>query len=242
MSGQPAPSVFGPATLGPITLRNRVVKAATFEGMSPRGEVSDRLIEFHRRFAAGGVGLTTLAYCSVASDGRSFPDQIWLRPEAVPGLRRLTEAVHAEGGAASVQLAHGGLMATRKATGRRPVSPSRVFSSYALTFTRPMRDGDLARLRRDYAAAAGVAVEAGFDALEVHLGHGYLLSQFLSPWTNRRKDRWGGPLENRARFPREVLAAVREEVGSGVAVYAKLNMADGFRAGLQPESGAGEEL
>jgi 2,4-dienoyl-CoA reductase-like NADH-dependent reductase (Old Yellow Enzyme family) len=229
--------VFSPARLGPITLRNRVIKAATFEGMSPKGTVSDRLIEFHRRFAAGGVGMTTLAYCSVASDGRSFPDQIWMRPEAVPGLRRLTDAVHAEGAAAAVQLAHGGLMATRKATGRRPVAPSRVFSSYALTFTRPLRDDDFVRLRHDYAAAARVAVEAGFDAVEVHLGHGYLLSQFLSPWTNRRKDEWGGSLENRTRFPRDVLSAVRAEVGGEVAVYAKFNMADGFRAGLQPEEG-----
>jgi 2,4-dienoyl-CoA reductase-like NADH-dependent reductase (Old Yellow Enzyme family) len=227
--------VFSPARLGPVTLRNRVVKAATFEGMSPRGEVSDRLVEFHRQFASGGVGMTTLAYCSVASDGRSFPDQIWMRPEVVPGLRRLTDAVHDAGASAAVQLAHGGLMATRKATGRRPVAPSRVFSSYALTFTRPMRDADFVRLRLDYAAAARVAVEAGFDALEVHLGHGYLLSQFLSPWTNRRKDRWGGSLQNRARFPREVLSAIRDEVGTEVAVYAKFNMADGFRAGLQPD-------
>jgi 4,4'-dithiodibutanoate disulfide reductase len=230
-------AVFSPTQLGPLTLRNRVVKAATFEGMTPDGMPSDRLIEFHRRFAAGGVGMTTLAYCSVSRDGLAFRDQIRLRPEVVPSLRRLTDAVHREGALAAVQLGHGGLMATRKAAGRTPIAPSRVFSSYALSFTRPMRDADFDRLRRDYARAARLAVEAGFDALEVHLGHGYLLSQFLSPFTNRRTDQWGGRLENRARFPRQVLQAIRTEVGSEVAVYAKLNMADGFRRGLQPEEG-----
>ena len=237
MTTREAPAVFSPAGLGPVTLRNRVVKAATFEGMTPEGSVSDRLIEFHRRFAAGGVGMTTLAYCSVARDGLAFRDQIWMRPEVVPGLRRLTDAVHAEGAAAAIQLGHGGLMATRKATGRRPIAPSRVFSSYALSFTRAMREADFERLRHDYARAARLAVEAGFDALEVHLGHGYLLSQFLSPFTNRRDDQWGGSVENRARFPREVLRAIRDEVGSEVAVYAKANMADGFRRGLQPKEG-----
>jgi 2,4-dienoyl-CoA reductase-like NADH-dependent reductase (Old Yellow Enzyme family) len=237
MTMREAPAVFSPARLGPITLRNRVVKAATFEGMTPDGMPSDRLVEFHRRVAAGGVGMTTVAYCSVSSDGLAFRDQISIRPEVVPGLRRLTDVVHAEGAAAAVQLGHGGLMATRKAIGRRPIAPSRVFSSYALSFTRAMREADFQRLRQDYARAARLAVEAGFDALEVHLGHGYLLSQFLSPFTNRRDDQWGGNLENRARFPREVLLAIRDEVGSEVAVYAKANMADGFRRGFQPKEG-----
>src|SRR5919108_6347848 len=92
-------AVFSPAQLGPVTLRNRVVKAATFEGMTPEGMPSDKLIEFHRRFAAGGVGMTTLAYCSVSKDGLAFRDQIWMRPEVVPARRRVTDAVHGEGAA-----------------------------------------------------------------------------------------------------------------------------------------------
>ncbi len=229
--------VFTPAALGPITLRNRTIKSATFEGMTPAGLVSDRLIEFHRRFAAGGVGMTTVSYCSVSSEGRTYRDQIWMRSEAVAGLRRLTDAVHTEGAAAAVQLGHAGWFADPRASGERTIGPSRMFSPYGLTFPRAMTPADFDRLTGDYRRAAQLAIEAGFDALEVHVGHGYLLSQFLSPFTNRRSDEWGGSVENRARFPRQALRAVRDGAGSGAAVYAKLNMSDGFRGGLEPEEG-----
>lgn len=230
-------SPFSPGTLGPITLRNRTIKSATFEGMTPGGLVSDRLIEFHRQFAAGGVGMTTVAYCSVASEGRTYADQIWMRPDAVPGLRRLTDTVHAEGAAAAVQLGHAGWFADPKASGERTIGPTRMFSPYGMTFPRAMDDADFERLTADYARAATLAIDAGFDALEIHVGHGYLLSQFLSPFTNRRKDQWGGSIENRARFVRQVLRSVREAAGDSAAVYAKLNMDDGFRAGLQIDDG-----
>ncbi|MEZ5171229.1 MAG: NADH:flavin oxidoreductase [Acidimicrobiia bacterium] len=230
-------SPFEPASLGPVTLRNRTIKSATFEGMTPEGLVSDRLIEFHRRFAAGGVGMTTLAYCSVSTEGRTYRDQIWMRPDAVAGLRRLTDAVHAEGGAAAVQLGHAGWFGNPRASGQTTIGPTRMFSPYGFTFPREMTSADFARLTDDYRRAAQLAVEAGFDAVEVHVGHGYLLSQFLSPFTNKRTDEWGGPIENRARFPRQALEAVREGAGSDVAVYAKLNMDDGFRSGLQIDDG-----
>lgn len=229
--------MFSPAPLGPITLRNRIIKSATFEGMSPLGLVSDRLTEFHRRFAAGGVGMTTVAYCSVSSEGRTYRDQLWMRPQVVPGLRRLTHAVHDEGAAVALQLGHAGWFADPRASGERTVGPSRLFSPYGMTWPRAMDAADLDRVTADFEAAARSATEAGVDALEVHVGHGYLLSQFLSPYTNRRRDEWGGSLENRARFPRRVLAAVRAAAGPGVAVYAKLNMSDGFRGGLRPEEG-----
>jgi 2,4-dienoyl-CoA reductase-like NADH-dependent reductase (Old Yellow Enzyme family) len=237
MSEADLPTVFRPASLGPLELRNRVIKAATFEGMAPGGLVSDRLVEYHRRPAAGGVGMSTLAYCSVAPEGRTYRDQIWMRPEALAGLRALTDAVHEEGAAASVQLGHAGYFANPKATGEKGIAPSRVFSTYGMSFPHAMKQADFDRLTRCYRDGAELAIEAGFDAIEIHMGHGYLLSQFLSPFTNRRDDEWGGSIDNRARFPRLVAREVHDQVNGRAAVYAKLNMADGFRAGLQLDDG-----
>ena len=237
MSSPAAHPVFTPGRLGPIELRNRVIKCGTNEGMSREGLVTDRLIEWHREFAAGGVGMTTLAYCAVSSEGRTYRHQMWIRDEARAGLRRFTDAMHAEGAKVSVQLGHAGWFASPRAMGERPVGPSRSFSPHAQAFSRAMKPGDFERLTRAFADAARLCVEAGFDALEVHVGHGYLLSQFLSPYNNRRKDEWGGSLENRARFPRHVLRAVREAAGPGAAVYAKFNMDDGFKGGLSLDEG-----
>jgi 2,4-dienoyl-CoA reductase-like NADH-dependent reductase (Old Yellow Enzyme family) len=233
----PDAKLFSPARLGPIELRNRIVKCGTNEGMSRDGLVTDPLIAFHREFAAGGVGMTTLAYCAVSSDGRTFKHQLWMREEALPGLGRFTEAIHAEGARAAIQLGHAGWFASPHATGRAPIGPSRQFSPHAQGFARAAREADLERLTRDFADAARLAVAAGFEGIEVHVGHGYLLSQFLCPWNNRRRDGFGGSLENRARFPRQVLRAVREAAGPDVAIWAKLNMDDGFRGGLALEEG-----
>lgn len=234
----PAPErspVFTPTRLGPLTLRNRVVKCGTNEGLSREGFVTEPLIAWHREMAAGGVAMTTLAYCSVSADGRTFPHQIWMREEALPGLARFAEAMHAEGARVAIQLGHAGWFASPRAIRARPMGPSRTFSPHAGTFSRAAREEDLARLTRDFAEAARGAARAGFDGIEVHLGHGYLLSQFLTPWNNRRDDAWGGSLERRARFPRQVLRAVREAAGPDVAVWPKLNMTDGFRGGLRLE-------
>ena len=223
---------FAPARLGPITLRNRIVKAATFEGRSPKNVVTDRLIEFHREVARGGVGMTTLAYCAVSRDGRSAPGEIVLTPDAVPGLRRLTDAVHGEGAAACAQVGHAGPVA---GAGQGGIAPSRVFSPMAMKVMRAATTDDIARVTDEFARAATVAVESGFDAIELHLGHGYLLSAFMSPKLNRRRDAYGGNTEKRARFPREVARAVRDVVGDRAAVTAKLNMQDGVRGGLEAD-------
>jgi 2,4-dienoyl-CoA reductase-like NADH-dependent reductase (Old Yellow Enzyme family) len=228
MEGVPDP--FAPARLGPVTLRNRIVKAATFEGLTGEHVVNDRLIEFHTRVAAGGVGMTTLAYCAVSPEGCGTPNELVLTPEARPGLARLAEAVHAEGAAVSAQIGHAGAVAA--GTGIKAVSPSPMFSPLAMRRTRGATAGDVVRITGEFARGARLVADAGFDAVEVHLGHGYLPSEFLSPRLNRRTDDWGGSLENRARFPRAIVAAVREAVGDRVAVVAKLNMADGVRGGL----------
>jgi 2,4-dienoyl-CoA reductase-like NADH-dependent reductase (Old Yellow Enzyme family) len=221
---------FAPAALGPVSLNNRFIKAATFEGMARKGLVTDRLIDFHRAMARGGVGMSTVAYLAVSPEGRGAPAEIVVRDEAVPGLARLAEAVHAEGAAVSAQLGHAGPVAA--GTGHTGLAPSRVFSPVAMKFTRAVTEEDIDRITGDFARAAGLLRDAGFDAVEVHVGHNYLLSAFLSPALNKRTDRWGGSVANRSEFARRVVRAVREAVGPRVAVVAKLNMDDGYEGGL----------
>lgn len=226
---------FAPAKLGPRTLRNRIIKAATFEGVTPNRVVTDRLIEFHRRVAAGGVGMTTVAYCAISRDGTTDGRQVVLTEDAVPGLRRLTDAIHAEGAAACAQIGHAGPVANPMGTKHPSLAPSKVLAPIGMRFTKPVTQEDIARITSDYERAAKVAVAGGFDALEIHMGHNYLLSAFLSPRLNKRTDPYGGSIENRARFVRQIARVVRDAVGSDVAVTAKFNMADGPKRGLQPD-------
>jgi 2,4-dienoyl-CoA reductase-like NADH-dependent reductase (Old Yellow Enzyme family) len=224
--------------IGPLTLKNRVIKTATYEGMCPGGMPSDQLVRFHRTIAAGGTALTTVAYCSVSPDGRTFGDQMFAHDGIVPGLRRVTEAVHAEGAAASLQLSHcGHFSRNHERVGRGPLGPSFGINRYGLMSGLPfgyaMTEREMHATADDFARAALLAEKAGFDAVELHLGHGYLLSQFLSPATNHRRDRYGGSIENRLRFPRMVLTRVRDAVGARLAVLAKTNLRDGFRGGLE---------
>src|SRR5581483_6666202 len=202
------------------------------ESRTRDGLVTGDLIAWHRELAAGDVAMTTLAYCAVSADGRSIPHQIRLREEAKPGLTRFCAAMHLEGAAAAIQLGHAGRLANPLVTGTQPIGPSRRYGWQTRTWCRAADEATLARLVADHGRAAACAVDAGFDALEVHVATGYLLSQFLSPWSNRRSDRWGGSIENRARLTREVLRAVRDAAGTRAAVYVKFNMEDGFAAGL----------
>ncbi|WP_199550781.1 NADH:flavin oxidoreductase [Streptomyces sp. N35] len=229
------PDIFGAARIGPLRLRNRIVKAATFEGVVPDGLVTDALIDYHLGPAAGGVGMSTVAYCAVAPEGRTQRGQLWMRPEAVPGLRRLTEAVHGAGAAVALQLGHAGPVADARSNGVRALSPMGEFSPVSLRRNRAATAADLERVARAHADAAWQAAEAGFDAVEIHLGHNYLASAFLSPRLNKRTDDYGGSLRNRARFSLAIAAAVRRKVKDRIAVTAKLNMTDGVRGGLTVE-------
>lgn len=233
------PDVFAPAKLGPLRLRNRIIKAATFEARTPDALVTDDLIEYHRLPAAGGVGMTTVAYCAVSPGGRTGGNQIWMRPEAVPGLRRLAEAIHAEGAAVSAQIGHAGPVADARSNKAKALAPVRFFNPLSMRFAKKATRDDIDDVIAAHANAARLAIEAGFDAVEVHLGHNYLASAFLSPLINRRNDEFGGSLENRAKVARGLVLAVRRAVekhGAGrVAVTAKLNMADGVRGGITIE-------
>ena len=246
--GQQRSLLFTPLRLRGLTLRNRVVKAATFEaGCDEHGAPKPCLVDHHREVAAGGTALTVVAYGSVSRDGRSFATQLLLSEAARPGLTALTAAVHAESGAAALQLTHAGSFAkphlSGTAAGGPQLAPSRIFNPAGFNWARAMDRADMDRVVADFAAAALLALECGFDALEIHLGHGYLLSQFLSPFSNRREDEYGGTsLANRMRFPLEVLRAVRAAAsmhskggggggGGGAPILVKFNLGDGFTGG-----------
>ena len=229
--------MFAPARLGPVALRNRVVKAATFEGRSPHGQVTDELIDFHAGFARGGVGLTTVAYLAVAPEGRTHREVIVVGKDTRAGLARLADAVHEAGGAIAGQVGHAGPVANGRSNGVHGIAASRMPSPLSMQMVRAATEADLARVTRAYVETARTLVAAGFDALELHMAHSYLISSFLASGLNRRKDGWGGSLERRARLARQVAHAVREEVGDEAAVHAKVSLSDGFAGGVTAEEG-----
>lgn len=238
----PLAAAYQPLRVGPIQLKNRFIKAATNEGMSPNGIPSRQLVQFHAGVAAGGAALTTVAYCAVSDDGCTLPNQIQLNRQTLPHLRALTGAVHAAGGKASAQITHGGCFVFTRAPGQgRPLSASGGFNKIGLMSgmfcKKQMSEADIQRITADFARGARLAQEAGFDAVEIHMGHGYLLSQFLSPLYNQRTDAYGGSLENRSRFPRQVLRAVLDAVGNELAVICKFSMVEGARGGNHIEEG-----
>lgn len=236
-------AAFAPLRIGPLNLRNRFIKSATNEGSARGGVPSRRLVRFHEAIAAGGVAMTTVAYCAVAPDGRTFTDQITLDDESVRHLRVLTDAVHRHGAAASAQITHGGCFTfVPPASTPRPLSASGGFNKVGIMsgqwLRQRMASEDLERVAGEFVRGAQLARKAGFDAVEIHMGHGYLLSQFLSPLYNRRRDAYGGSLDRRTRFPVMVLQRVLDAVGKDMAVVCKLSVTDGHRRGNSIEDGA----
>ena len=227
--------IFTPCQIGPVTLRNRVIRSAAFENMAYGNRPSEDLFNYHVAVARGGVGMTTVAYAAVSQSGLSFNGQLWMREEIVPELKRLTDAVHAEGAKASIQLGHCGNMTHRSTCGCKPVGASGGFNMYSPTFVRELCKQEIYALVRDFGHAVELARQAGFDCVEIHAGHGYLISQFLSPYTNRRHDEFGGKLENRMRFMRMVIEEVMRVAGDDMGVVVKVNMHDGFKGGMEQE-------
>ena len=228
---------FTPFHLGGLKLKNRFIKTATYEGMYQRGFPKPELTEHHAAIARGDVAMTTVAYGAVNPEALTTPEQMVLTEEVSPSLKELTSRIHDEGGAVGIQLTHCGFFTKNTALKRRrPLAPSMTLNAYGalsgLVFSRAMTKQELDATRNDFARAAGIAKASGFDALEIHMGHGYLLSQFLSPAINKRKDGYGGSLENRLRFPLEVVEAVRKAVGDEFPVLCKMNLSDDFRGGL----------
>ena len=232
---------FAPAKLGNLELRNRIIKSSTFEGMSRGGIPSQQLLEFHRDIAQGGVAMTTLGYCAVDPDGRGNENNLYLHDGIREPLKAIIDAVHATGARMSGQMVHCGNMTKNRKMQRlkRPLGPSPQLNLYGLPhglpFAGAMSEADIRDFVRRFGESAGFMKSLGFDAVEIHFGHGYGISQFISPKTNRRKDRYGGSLENRMRLPLEVLAAVREAVGDSYPIIGKIGLTDGIKGGLKTD-------
>ena len=227
--------LFTPYKLGPVELRNRTVRSAAFEAMCPGNRPSQELFDYHTAVARGGIGMTTVAYAAVCQSGVSFDTQLCMREEIVPDLKKLTDAIHAEGAKASIQLGHCGNMTHRSTCHCKPMGAINGFNLYSPTFYRKMNRDDIDYVAKSFGQAVRLAMKAGFDAVEVHAGHGYLISQFLSPYTNRRKDEFGGSLENRMRFMKMCFEEVIKAADGKIAVTAKLNTSDGFKGGQTTE-------
>lgn len=233
---------FTPIKVGPVTLPNRFIRSGANEMMTRRSVPTRSLLEFHRRLAAGGVGMTTLAYIAVSPDGRTFASQGVINAATVPHYRAIADAVHAEGALISAQITHGGSFVQHKELSTpRAMSSSGGIDKMGVMmgrfFQRQMNRADMDQVRDEFVQGARLAVEAGFDAVELHMGHGYLLNQYISPLSNKRRDDYGGTAEKRVRFPAEVLAAVKYAVGDRIAVLAKMNLYDGAKGGATVEDG-----
>lgn len=228
---------FTPFKIGPLTLSNRFIKAATNEGMCKGGVISKGLMKFHANIAAGGAALTTVAYCATSPSGRTFVDQARLGADTQADFKALTDAVHQQNGAAMAQVTHAGCFTflPRSEMPDRVISASGGFNKVGFLSRRFIKTAinrsQMDSLADEFVSAAKYARESGFDAIELHMGHGYLLSQFISPFYNRRHDAYGGTLEKRLRFPLEVLKKVLDAVGKDIAVMVKFSQTDGRTGG-----------
>ncbi len=225
--------LFTPGTFGTLTLTNRLVRSATAERMADdKGRPRPELAQLYRNLARGGVGLIITGHMYIHPAGKCHPEMMGLDDDAlVPGLAELVEAVHREGGKIAVQINHGGMQCSRE-TVVGTVAPSAVDAPFLPQPARAMTPDEIEAAIDAYAQAARRAQAAGFDAVQLHGAHGYLINQFLSPFVNRRTDAWGGDLANRMRFLRAVCAAVRAQVGPDYPLFIKLGMVDGVEGGL----------
>lgn len=224
--------LFTPVKIGPVNLRNRSIRAAAFEGMSQNHQVTPQLINYHEQVAKGGIGMTTVAYASVQKSGLSFPHQLLIDESTLPGLANLAEKVHLHHAKVSIQLGHCGNMAKRSVIGSRPLSSSTHINLYAPSFPKMMNQKEINETIKAFGDSVRMVKKAGFDAVEIHAGHGYLISQFLSPFINKRKDEYGGTLVNRMRFMEQVMHEVLDAANNEIAVLVKMNMTDGFKGGI----------
>lgn len=233
----PLQKCFSEAKLNGLTLRNRLIKAATFENKSPGGVPSDDLMLFHERLGKGGIGMTTVGYCAAESDGRINEKMLYMDERIRPQLSQLIKRVQATGAKVSGQLSHcGHFTKSSEFSGRIPRGPSwginQLGLAYGLPLVGPLSILQIQQRVQVFARAAAFMKSVGFDAIEIHCGHGYGISQFISPRTNKRTDQYGGSLQNRMRFALEVVEAVRKAVGDDFPLLAKISMTDGVRGGV----------
>lgn len=224
--------MFETTELNGMIMANRFVRSATWEGMaSEDGGVTPRLIETMVNLARGGIGLIITSHAYVRPEGQAGPWQLGVyKDELIPGLKELTSAVHDAGGKVVMQLAHAGAAALDKLTGQLPLGVS-AFDRPAGP-VREMSGQDIREIIKAFADGARRAKAAGFDGVQLHSGHGYLLSQFLSPAFNRRQDEYGGEIENRCRIHVEICRKIRKEIGGNYPLLVKMNCEDFIENGL----------
>ena len=227
--------IFEEVHIGPLTLRNRTIRSAAFESMCPGHQPSQMLYDYHTSVARGGIGMTTIAYAAVTESGLSFDRQLVMKREYLAGLQHLTEGIHKEGAAAGIQLGHCGNMSHKAICGCIPVGASTGFNLYSPTIVRGLRKEELMPLAKKFGDAVNLAREAGFDEVEIHCGHGYLIDQFLNPYFNHRNDEYGGSLENRMRFMTMCVEEAMKAAKDDMAVVCKMNMRDGLKNGISLE-------
>ena len=232
---------FSPARLGKLELKNRIIKAATYEGKTPDGIPGDLLLDFHKEVVEGGTAMTTIGYCTSEADGRINDQMMWMHEGIRDRLRHMNSELKKAAPDAKIsgQMTHCGNFSKNRKLQRlkRPLGPSRQFNMLGapagLPFAGAMTVTDIDHLVQSYHDSAKLMKETGFDATEIHFSHGYGLSQFISPKTNRRTDEYGGSLANRMRLPLRVLEAVRKAVGDDFPILGKIGMTDGIKGGLQ---------
>ena len=228
--------LFETSRINGMVLKNRFVRSATWEGMAgDDGSTTPQLIDCMETLAQGGVGLIITSHAFVLENGRARPKQLGIyHDDLIPGLRHMTRGVHDRGGKIGIQLNHAGLFSDAALTGQTPYGPS-VVRRWIQSPHREMTPDHMETVVEAFGLAARRAQQAGFDCLEVHGAHGYLLSQFLSPAFNKRKDRYGGGIENRWRIVAEVLERIRKYVGPRYPILVKINSEDFLSGGLSRE-------
>jgi 2,4-dienoyl-CoA reductase-like NADH-dependent reductase (Old Yellow Enzyme family) len=228
-----ASALFEASSIKGLTLANRFVRSATWEGMATEdGRVTPKLTQTMVDLASGGVGLIISGHAYVAPIGQASPWQLGIYEDSlIDGLRSMTDAVHAAGGKIVAQLAHAGHFALEAAIGTAPAVASN-FDGLAETPRTELSLADIQSLKDAYVQAAQRARAAGFDGIQIHSAHGYLFSQFLSPWFNRRADDYGGNIDNRVRIHVETIKAIRQAVGEDYPMLVKINSEDFADGGL----------
>jgi 2,4-dienoyl-CoA reductase-like NADH-dependent reductase (Old Yellow Enzyme family)/thioredoxin reductase len=231
-------ALFTPGSIGSVSIRNRIVMPPMATNYATwTGAVTERLIAYHVERARGGVGLITLEFSYVHPTGKLTPNGLGIHEDGlIPGLRRLTRAVQAEGARVSMQIAHGGRRCRSLVTGSQPLAPS-PFPHVGGEVPRELSLAEIERVIAWFGQAARRVRAAGFDAITLHLANGYLLQSFISPYANRRTDQYGGGLEGRMRLPLEVLAAVRREAGPAFPIICRLCVDEFVEGGLTPAEG-----
>lgn len=226
--------LFKASSIGSMTIDNRFVRSATWEGLANvDGSCTSRLMDLMVELAKGGVGLIITSHAYISPNGQAGPWQLGIySDELIPSLVKMVDAIHLANGKVVMQLAHAGNQANSSLTGQYPLGPSQIMGSNKEQYCQEMTVEDIRKTIDAFAAGTDRAIKAGFDGIQIHAAHGYLLSQFLSPFYNKRSDNYGGTIENRARFLLETIEHMRNTVGNNYPILVKINSEDFLDDGL----------